>query len=473
VHIKEGAGARVELLDGMALCMSGGGYRAMVFQVGALWRLNELGLLRHMKRISSVSGGSITAGVLAMNWNKLEWDEDNRATNFQEFFVQPIRRIAGMDIDSRVSTTQGLFTAVAGKKGAAEEFAEKLEKFFRGATLASLPDPKMNAPEFYINATNLQTGNLFIFTRDYVGDSELGKLRGAKVPLSKAVAASAAFPPIMSPLKLNLEELGGTWEYASNEDYTTHYPYVIDEGSGLRELRNIDEKSWESMVSDLRREVVLADGGIYDNLALDTAWKKYKTVFVSDGGGRIAPDLDPKGDWLMHGKRVAEVIDYQVRSLRKRQVLASYQLKDPKLARKGAFWSIRGHLGGSVPTLVSDPQPLLDEFPFEYTRELAAEPTRLTSMSDDKINRLINWGYAKSDFSVRGLYFMMLSHSELCAVQPSCSHPPILPYSQSQHSTVSQKNVSGKEKEKEKGKGKGKGKDKIKEKGKRIHVGNA
>ena len=27
---------------GIALCLSGGGYRAMVFHLGALWRLNEL-----------------------------------------------------------------------------------------------------------------------------------------------------------------------------------------------------------------------------------------------------------------------------------------------------------------------------------------------------------------------------------------------------------------------------------------------
>ena len=51
--------------DGVALSLSGGGYRAMVFHVGALWRLNEVGLLSKLKRISSVSGGSITAGALA------------------------------------------------------------------------------------------------------------------------------------------------------------------------------------------------------------------------------------------------------------------------------------------------------------------------------------------------------------------------------------------------------------------------
>ena len=52
---------------GIGLCLSGGGYRAMLFHLGALWRLYEAGLLRGVKRISSVSGGSITAGVLGLN----------------------------------------------------------------------------------------------------------------------------------------------------------------------------------------------------------------------------------------------------------------------------------------------------------------------------------------------------------------------------------------------------------------------
>jgi NTE family protein len=54
--------------DGIALCLSGGGYRAMLFHVGALWRLNELGYLAKLDRISSVSGGSITAALLGLRW---------------------------------------------------------------------------------------------------------------------------------------------------------------------------------------------------------------------------------------------------------------------------------------------------------------------------------------------------------------------------------------------------------------------
>jgi predicted acylesterase/phospholipase RssA len=51
-------------VEGIALCLSGGGYRAMLFHLGTLWRLNEFGLLFRLQRISSVSGGSITGAIL-------------------------------------------------------------------------------------------------------------------------------------------------------------------------------------------------------------------------------------------------------------------------------------------------------------------------------------------------------------------------------------------------------------------------
>ena len=61
---------------GVGLCLSGGGYRAMLFHLGALRRLNEAGKLATLTRVSSVSGGSITAGVLGMHWKALEFRSD-------------------------------------------------------------------------------------------------------------------------------------------------------------------------------------------------------------------------------------------------------------------------------------------------------------------------------------------------------------------------------------------------------------
>src|SRR5688572_5926378 len=80
---------------GIALCLSGGGYRAMLFHVGALWRLNEWGYLRKLERISSVSGGSITAGVLGFKWAKLGFDDNGVGRAFDQAVVQPVRALAG------------------------------------------------------------------------------------------------------------------------------------------------------------------------------------------------------------------------------------------------------------------------------------------------------------------------------------------------------------------------------------------
>src|SRR6266704_6736996 len=84
--------------DGVALCLSGGGYRAMLFHLGALWRVNELGYLPRLSRISSVSGGSITAGVLGHRWNRLAF-VDAVATRFSEEIVPAIRAMANATID--------------------------------------------------------------------------------------------------------------------------------------------------------------------------------------------------------------------------------------------------------------------------------------------------------------------------------------------------------------------------------------
>src|SRR5262245_3984127 len=80
---------------GVALCLSGGGYRAMLFHVGSLWRLNEFGLLRGLKRVSSVSGGSITAAMLGVRWSLLDFDQDGVARAFDAQVVDPIRGLAG------------------------------------------------------------------------------------------------------------------------------------------------------------------------------------------------------------------------------------------------------------------------------------------------------------------------------------------------------------------------------------------
>src|SRR3954467_10293300 len=82
----------------VALCLSGGGYRAAIFHLGALRRLNEIGVLSKIDTITSVSGGSIIAAHLATHirpWPSpgsvfAEWDEKVEKP-FRRFVQRNIR----------------------------------------------------------------------------------------------------------------------------------------------------------------------------------------------------------------------------------------------------------------------------------------------------------------------------------------------------------------------------------------------
>lgn len=345
--------ARAGPEPGIGLCLSGGGYRAMVFHIGALWRLYEAGLLRSIDRISSVSGGSITAATLALAWNRLSFDPSNFKSDFLPLFVQPLRKLASETIDAEAII---LGIALPGSIGDRVAAAYE-EHLFGKTTLQDLPDK----PRFVINATNVQSGALWRFMKPYMRDYRVGMVKSPHVPLASAVAASSAFPPVLSPFEIRVD------------------PATFVPGSGM----------------DLQRppftsKVVLSDGGVYDNLGLETVWKRYETVLVSDGGGKTQAQEEPKSDWARHAYRVLDLIDNQVRSLRKRQLIDSYSAG----ARKGTYWGIRTDIKEY------DLPDALD-CPFERTLELARLPTRLKRMDEAVQERLINWGYAVCDAALR------------------------------------------------------------------------
>ena len=123
----------------------------MLFHAGVLWRLNEIGLLPKLNRVSSVSGGSITAGVLALNWKNLAF-QNNVASNFETEIVKPLRNMAAHTID--VSSVM-LGTLLFGSVG--DEFADAYrEHLFRDATLQHIIGEESNvSPRFVFNATNV------------------------------------------------------------------------------------------------------------------------------------------------------------------------------------------------------------------------------------------------------------------------------------------------------------------------------
>ena len=87
-----------EKRKGTAFCMSGGGYRAALFHLGALRRLNELGLLASIDTFTSVSGGSIMASQLATFMAGAKREPGKPVDGFDEGVAEPMRAFAGKDV---------------------------------------------------------------------------------------------------------------------------------------------------------------------------------------------------------------------------------------------------------------------------------------------------------------------------------------------------------------------------------------
>jgi len=334
----------------LALCMSGGGYRAMLFHLGALWWLNDAGYLQKIARISSVSGGSITAGVLALNWTRI-----NGSGVFQSNIVAPIRKMARTTID-----VNSVFGGIFGWGSVSDRIIKRYrEHLFGDLTLQDFPEH----PRFVISATNVQTGSLFRFSKPYIGDWQVGRYLNPTKSVAEAVAASSAFPPVLSPVRIQF----GPNDFSSDPGPCHRQPFTT--------------------------KVMLTDGGVYDNMGIETAWKRCKQILVSDAGAKMQPEEDPHADWARHSLRVNDLIDNQVRSLRKRQIVSAFKSR----FRTGAYW-------GMWTDPAEFPAPCNLALPQQAARTLAETPTRLAAIPDELQERLINFGYGMAERAIRSYF---------------------------------------------------------------------
>ncbi len=182
--------------DAIGLCLSGGGYRAMIYHVGALIRLNEQGLFPQLKEFASVSGGSITAGMLAVAWPRLQFDEGGTAVNFNAEVAEPLLRFSRVGVDLK-AIAFGLLPGCSAADSVAASYDRHL---FKGTGLQDISD----APRFTFMATNLQAGSGWRFAKAYAADFRVGRIDEPQIPLSPVVAASSAFPPFHRRCALNL-----------------------------------------------------------------------------------------------------------------------------------------------------------------------------------------------------------------------------------------------------------------------------
>lgn len=342
-----------KLEDGIGLCLSGGGFRAMLFHLGAFIRLNEVGLLARLDRVASVSGGSIAAGALAVAWTNLTFDGSGVATNLLEQVATPILAIARKRIDT-TAIVLGLLPFVQASRVASRAYDKFL---FHEKTLQDLPV----TPRFSFTATSLQSGVLWRFARDYAADWRVGLWAKPDLPIALAVGASAAFPPYLSPAYIDVPAGAITSQQSAD---LFREPYT--------------------------RRLCLTDGGIYDNLGLEPVWKRYKTILVSDGGAVTPASPTPRSSWLSQALRATDIALQQGINMRRRVLFGLERTGE----RKAVYWGI------SEPVETYRVGNPLD-FSSSETEQVAVVPTRLTKYPIHTRARILRAGYAHADAALR------------------------------------------------------------------------
>ena len=125
--------------SGIALSSSGGGFRSALFHLGALRRLNELGVLSRVDTISSVSGGSILAAYILERMQP--WP--NAGGVFQEWDQRvgiPFKNLASSNIRTWPLLKRWIRPWKWLNSGTAiASLAKKFEKDITGTSFSELP----------------------------------------------------------------------------------------------------------------------------------------------------------------------------------------------------------------------------------------------------------------------------------------------------------------------------------------------
>lgn len=268
----------------VGLALSGGGYRAAAFHIGALKKLNELNVLQQVDVLSTISGGSITGAVYCLHQGSFE--------EFEEKMIEALsdRNVIGYTLRSwpflraavpafllllaslvlpftgwgyySLIPTFVLFFLLARYQFQLLPVSAIIEKayndlFFKGAVLSQL----LSVPELAIGATNLQTMRPFTFSKRKMEDSAYARYKppvffdNTSFPVARAVTASSCVPFAFSPVF-------------------------------------IDKRYFKDQDQYIKVEPALVDGGVYDNQGVHKLTQKNSSyacdiVIVSDAGNKL------------------------------------------------------------------------------------------------------------------------------------------------------------------------------------------
>ena len=307
----------------IGLALSGGGFRATLYHLGLIRFLRDANILPHVTHITAVSGGSIIAAHLGLNWQRYTGspeDFDEAASELLHFVRVDIRnrilRRYGLGIFMRgPRRLVGLSNRGVTRTGLLEH---KYRKYLFGETsLFQLPE----YPGVHLLATNLSEGRLCSFHRGGMlvirpgseGAFEVDRNAAGLTRVSMAVAASSAFPGFFPPFVLTGEDVGANKAEFGRQAFTDG---GVFDNLGVRMFRCLEETlgeegfPWDKvLVSDVGRQFEIlsnaSNAGLIrtamraSDILMNRVWHLENDA-VRDSTGfvfaRVTDIVDPKQD---------------------------------------------------------------------------------------------------------------------------------------------------------------------------------
>jgi NTE family protein len=292
----------------IGLSLSGGGYRATVFHLGVLARLAESQALEQITILSTVSGGSLCAGLLH-GLNQMRWPTSQEYIEKIAPHAHHLLTTTDLQKDL-IGRVLGSFWTLFGSR--ADDLSALIkQKWGITARLNELPD----TPRWLINTTCYETGKNWRFEKYRVGDYTFGYSRDTAIPLSDAMAASAGFPVGIGPL-----------EFVT----TSRRWYKYTQGAAPILADNQEAAMNKQEIQPVFPKVHLWDGGVYDNHGLEgvhdfaKGWQLgIDFLVISDAAGRSKPEAYSWGPKAILRMMTGIMMD-QIRSLRSRAIVERF-----------------------------------------------------------------------------------------------------------------------------------------------------
>jgi NTE family protein len=369
----------------IGVTFSGGGFRATFPAAGVVRYLADAGLLQNLRYSSSVSGGSVANGMLATRWPAIRRDGYSPEAVDREVIAPLTERVTAASLKTKL--IRNVWRATFSKTRT-DVLAWAFDDWFFDEIRLHELDPEVR---WIFNAANLTTGVRFGYERDVLGDYVTGLAATADtdVPVSLAVATSAAVPGAFAPVKLKDVE------------------FPCRHG----------------------RDIQLLDGGTYDNTGIEAIdSERYRDVFtISLGaGGVLVTGAYGKVPIVRDLSRASSLLYRQSRVLRTRAMVARFiAARGTPIDEPPPPGARRGLLFGLATTVKPDPPtPEYKDFVATYPevrdydgKDLAFVPTVFDKLAPELVRRLVYRGWWLTGATM-ALYYPQL------APLPAGTEPP-------------------------------------------------